>query len=1081
MSALGSLVTLLATSDLDLDVEQIADVLWLGVRQRRQDASGEREATAPEGSPGGPDDEAGQGETRSSASSASEAGGSTDSTHSSAAPLYQQAEPSGNSLTASAIALPAAPALRRPLALGRALRPFKRRVPSDQDLQVDIDRTVETSATARRLVLEFTGKPERWLDVALVVDGGASMVVWRETFQELARVLVQLGAFSNVARWGLDTNAGPDGKTVVSLRDAQERRHPPERLLRPSGRRVVLVATDAVSDEWYGREIWTALERWAAVMPTVIVQVLPRSYWASTALGQPVVDMHALRPGSPNAQLESVRAWWAEDDLEVHGDRGVALPVVHLDVEGVTNWVEALVAGTAWVEGVPSRQHRIPPSETNAYVDAGDRVAAFQARASNGAIRLARIFASAKSLTLPLMRVLQDRLAPSTSEGELAEVLVAGLLEVHHLVPGMDRFTFRPDTRELLRRGTTALEEWDVFSVVTDHLTRSTSEPSSQNMVLLVADPAGRSKLDANAEPFAELAGALALRLGVLKVSAQGDEPTPSPHQTDQQANVGDSEVSGDTDRSATGIGAGPAIETSPYSTRSSLAGSAHRTPNESLRVGEPDPSASTTITVYLRGPDPSPGRVTPEEYTASYGADAADIQALTDFSAEHGLTVGPVHVGRRCVEVSGSLGALSGAFGANLALYRSRDGEVYRAQTGDLSLPTELMGLVTGVFGLDERPQAEPYVSRAYESPTTPYTPPQVASAYNFPTSASGKGQCVAIIALGGGFRADELSSYFVSLGVSLPTIEAVSIRGASNQADGPDQRGGRSTAASETIMMGIEVLGSIAPNARIAVYFTPNTEQGFVDAVSSAIHDAARRPSVVLINWGSPESTWAHQTMEQIQQSFAAAAAMGVTVIAAAGDDGSSGGMVDGRAHVDFPASAPGALACGGSTVVISNGLILSESAWTQGRGRGAGGGGISEVFLLPAYQAYANVPTSVNPGGTVGRGVPDVCGHANPDAGYLVRLDGVTTTVGGTATAASLWAGLIALLNESLGQPVGFMHQLLYSRALSALRDITSGSNGAYVAQPGWDACTGLGSPDGTELLRLLAPDFGVGSPA
>ena len=313
------------------------------------------------------------------------------------------------------------------------------------------------------------------------------------------------------------------------------------------------------------------------------------------------------------------------------------------------------------------------------------------------------------------------------------------------------------------------------------------------------------------------------------------------------------------------------------------------------------------------------------------------------------------------------------------------------------------------------------------------------------------------------------------VTWGCPTPTVEAVSVLNGQNQPGNPNGPDGE-------VMLDIEVLGAVAPGTTIAVYFAPNTDQGFIDAVTTAIHDATRQPSVVSISWGSAESMWAPAAMQQMEQAFQAAAAMGVTVTVAAGDNGSSDGISDGLAHVDFPASAPHALACGGTRLELNNGQISSETVWNDSPGSDAGGGGISGVFPVPDYQQNANIPPSVNPTHDVGRGVPDVCGDADPDTGYSVRVDGQSITVGGTSAVAPLWAGLIALLNQSLGQSVGFLQPFLYSPAgIAALHDITSGNNGAYSAQTGWDACTGLGSPDGAEILTGLQQAAPASAPA
>jgi kumamolisin len=261
------------------------------------------------------------------------------------------------------------------------------------------------------------------------------------------------------------------------------------------------------------------------------------------------------------------------------------------------------------------------------------------------------------------------------------------------------------------------------------------------------------------------------------------------------------------------------------------------------------------------------------------------------------------------------------------------------------------------------------------------------------------------------------------------------------------------------------------VAPGASIAVYFAPNTTQGFLDAITTAVHDQNTHPDVVSISWGGAESTWTSQALHSYDQAFQDAAALGVMVCCASGDDGSNDNQNDGQAHVDFPSSSPNVLACGGTTLQSSQGTITRETVWNDGPGQGATGGGVSEVFPLPAYQQSANVPVSVN-SGFAGRGVPDVAGDADPSTGYQVFVDGQSLVIGGTSAVAPLWAGLIALLNQQLGKSVGFLNTSVYGPlATTAFNDVVSGSNGAYSAGPGWDACTGWGSPNGTALLSGL----------
>jgi kumamolisin len=271
---------------------------------------------------------------------------------------------------------------------------------------------------------------------------------------------------------------------------------------------------------------------------------------------------------------------------------------------------------------------------------------------------------------------------------------------------------------------------------------------------------------------------------------------------------------------------------------------------------------------------------------------------------------------------------------------------------------------------------------------------------------------------------------------------------------------------------MLDIEVAGGIAPKARLAVYFAPNTDKGFLDAITLAIHDKTNKPSVISISWGGPENSWTQQSLKSYDEAFQAAAALGVTIFCAAGDAGSGDGVADGKAHVDFPASSPNVSGCGGTRLTASKNTIASESVWNEGSTSATGGGG-SDFFPLPAYQDKAGVPASANKPSHKGRGVPDVAGDADPATGYLVRVDGQELVFGGTSAVAPLWAGLIARLNQKLGQPVGFLNPLSYGllEKSSAFLDITAGNNGAYKAGTGWDPCTGWGSPNGKKMVKGL----------
>jgi kumamolisin len=497
-------------------------------------------------------------------------------------------------------------------------------------------------------------------------------------------------------------------------------------------------------------------------------------------------------------------------------------------------------------------------------------------------------------------------------------------------------------------------------------------------------------------------------------------------------------------------------------------------------RVGDADHDRQIDVTVYLRpsaslewvdeeaARPPSKRRtMSRHQLGASYGASHDDIAAVRSFAADHGLEVTAVNEERRAMTLRGTVDAVAKAFAAQeLGLYKLSDGIAYRSRSGSLTVPGGLSDVITGVFGIDERPQAKPHVRFHPAAAAAPrsYAPDQVAAAYNFPTGINGAGEAVAIIELGGGFTQTELDQYFSGLGVSPPPVIAVEV-GQGTNSPGTDPN------ADGEVMLDIEVVGAVAPGAQIVVYFAENTDQGFVDAVSTAAHDATNKPSVISISWGAPEDAWTGQARTQMEQAFTEAAALGVTVTVASGDNGSTDGVNDGKQHVDFPAAAPHALACGGTSLQVDNGQITSETVWNNGAGGGAGGGGVSIEFTpAPSYQTAIN-PTNVDTG-QPGRGVPDVAGDADPATGYTILVDGRQETIGGTSAVAPLWAGLIALLNQGLGRSVGFLQPQLYTNSVEAgFQDITDGDNGSYQAASGWDACTGLGSPNGAAILQAL----------
>jgi len=457
--------------------------------------------------------------------------------------------------------------------------------------------------------------------------------------------------------------------------------------------------------------------------------------------------------------------------------------------------------------------------------------------------------------------------------------------------------------------------------------------------------------------------------------------------------------------------------------------------------------------------------RMTRAAFASKHGANPESVKLVKAFAKEFGLAVEPVGKPGRCtVYLSGTAAAMQKAFGVTLTQQQSDEG-LFRVREGAILLPEELAGHVVAVLGLDNRPQAKPHFRVAVPHATNvSYTPVQVAELYGFPAGANAAGQTIGLIELGGGYRAADLTAYFKTLGIAAPSVTAVPVDGGKNTP-------GTASGADGEVMLDIEVSAAVAAGAKVAVYFAPNTDQGFIDAVTTAVHDTANKPSVISISWGGPESTWTSQATTALDAACQAAAMVGVTITVAAGDNGSTDGVGGTANHVDFPASSPHVLACGGTTLKGMGTSITSEVVWNETAiGEGATGGGVSAVFPLPSWQQGEGVPVI---GASAGRGVPDVAGDADPSTGYVIRVDGETTVIGGTSAVAPLWAGLIALANAQNGTAAGFVNPVLYaSGAKAAFRDITQGNNGGYSAGPGWDACSGLGSPVGAKVIAALA---------
>jgi kumamolisin len=374
-----------------------------------------------------------------------------------------------------------------------------------------------------------------------------------------------------------------------------------------------------------------------------------------------------------------------------------------------------------------------------------------------------------------------------------------------------------------------------------------------------------------------------------------------------------------------------------------------------------------------------------------------------------------------------------------------------------------------------DKEQQATVFVARIVEHSgavnevNAGFSVAELAKLYGFPPGLDGRGQTIAVIELGGGFTDSDLDAYFAELNLPRPTVTALGVLDAENRPNNrPDD-------ADEQVTMDLEIAAAIAPAAQFVVYFAPNDPEGFAEAVTAAVQDETHRPSVLLISWGSPERNWAKSALVQMDQALQVAVQRNITVVCAVGNPGAAAELFGRPADVDFPASSPLVLACGGTRLTASAGAISSETPWDLGISLPAIGGGVSNRYPTPDWQWSALDSASFKP---LGRGLPDVAANASPESGYRLYVHGNHVVLGGTSAAAPLWAGLIALLNEGCGRNLGNINPILYStigpggalHGLSAAKG-TAGASEQNPLRHGWNSHVGWGSPDGKKLLEAF----------
>jgi kumamolisin len=491
--------------------------------------------------------------------------------------------------------------------------------------------------------------------------------------------------------------------------------------------------------------------------------------------------------------------------------------------------------------------------------------------------------------------------------------------------------------------------------------------------------------------------------------------------------------------------------------------------------VGDVDAASEIEVTVTLRSS---------EQFTE-------DAETIRSVLGGFGLAVEAERPATGSLVMAGSAAQIEAAFHVGLGVYsHDRDG-LLRGREGSVRVPSELEGVVSGVFGLDQRRVAHRLTGAgsaqaAPGQPAGPLAPADLEQRYSFPKEDC-HGQTIAVAEFGGGYFPDDVRDFCRAHDRDLPHIETVSV-GATPMT--PKQiaalsaeQQGPALGESHEVMMDVEIVSGLCANAKVSLFYAPFDQKGWIDLLDRVVASDPV-PVALSLSWGLAEDSpdWSAAALDAINQRLRAASARGITVCAASGDDGSGDQMHDQRAHVHFPASSPYVLAVGGTMLDGDDEVVWWNTPGDRSQPRGGStGGGVSVKFPRPEWQ---NVRVaSLNPGAIDGRVVPDVAALAGPP-GYSLVFDGQQTLNGGTSAAAPLWAALIARVAASAGKAPGFLAPLLYqsagkgpARGATAFADITKGNNISpqpgfgYEAQVGFDAVSGWGVPNGKALVESL----------
>ncbi len=512
---------------------------------------------------------------------------------------------------------------------------------------------------------------------------------------------------------------------------------------------------------------------------------------------------------------------------------------------------------------------------------------------------------------------------------------------------------------------------------------------------------------------------------------------------------------------------------------------------------------------------------MTLEQIVKAYGPLPTAQQAVIAYMRQAGFTVVATYKHHLMISFRGTVGDAEQAFSIQINNYRMLNGRIFYAPAIDPNVPTTLASIIQSINGLDTVAHYthQPIVSAkgktsvlrtntntcfpASTPPVNYYIPSQIATAYNlqglYNQGLHGEGQSVALFELDD-YTQSDITAYTSCYGGGSVPITRTQVAGGS---------GTHPDSSALEVELDMELMLSAAPHlANLRIYEAPNTDSGVIAEWGQIVSDAV---PVVSTSWGECEPMVTKASLQLENALFTIAAAQGQSILAASGDhaaddcDGQANGVTE---SVDDPASQPYVTGVGGTSLTNTVSPHPSEHYWQQGTVNGhtgGGGGGISTLWTLPAWQQAPGVissfssaaPCATNTGktGKICREVPDVSLNADPAVGYPAYCTVIAancsssspwTIVGGTSAAAPMWAAMVALANQKSLQDgnfnLGFLNPLLYGVAQNAgqysndFNDITIGNStafndGKYPATTGYDMATGLGSYDAQNLANDL----------